>query len=81
MVPNAMDSGAWITGQFSGSTYMPNNMDVQHEPLYDTLFNSTHRCSVYRGFHDPESGPVLHGPYRQDPGPDQRDHSQAAGRP
>ena len=40
MVPNAMDSGAWITGQFSGSTYMPNNMDVQHEPLYDTLFNS-----------------------------------------
>lgn len=39
MVPNSMDSGAWITGQFSGSTYMPNNMDVQHEPLYDTLWN------------------------------------------
>jgi hypothetical protein len=39
MVPNSMDNGAWITGQFSGSTYMPNNMDVQHEPLYDTLWN------------------------------------------
>ena len=43
MVPNAMvdnsSQGAWITGQFSGSTYMPNNMDVQHEPIYDTLWN------------------------------------------
>ncbi len=39
MVPSAMDSGAWITQQFSGSTYMPNNMDVQHEPLYDTLWD------------------------------------------
>lgn len=28
---------AWIQGQFNGVTYMPNNMDVQHEPLYDTL--------------------------------------------
>jgi hypothetical protein len=40
MIPSQMDSGSWITGQFSGSTYMPNNMDVQHEPLYDTLWNS-----------------------------------------
>lgn len=43
MVPGQMtdpsSNGAWITGQFSGSTYMPNNMDVQHEPLYDTLWN------------------------------------------
>ena len=39
MIPASMDSGSWITGQFSGSTYMPNNMDVQHEPIYDTLWN------------------------------------------
>lgn len=44
MVPDNMVGGnanqaTWITGQFSGSTYMPNNMDVQHEPLYDTLWN------------------------------------------
>lgn len=28
---------AYIQGQFNGVTYMPNNMDVQHEPLYDTV--------------------------------------------
>lgn len=28
---------AYIQGQFNGVTYMPNNMDVQHEPLYDTI--------------------------------------------
>lgn len=44
MVPGAMMSGnadqaSWITGQFAGSTYMPNNMDVQHEPLYDVSWN------------------------------------------
>jgi len=26
----------WITDQFNGTTYQPNSMDVQHEPLYDT---------------------------------------------
>jgi len=26
---------AWITEQFNGTTYVPNSMDVQHEPLYD----------------------------------------------
>jgi hypothetical protein len=41
MIPDQMSSGSWITTQFSGSTYMPNNMDVQHEPIYDTLWNST----------------------------------------
>ena len=39
MIPDQMSSGSWITSQFSGSTYMPNNMDVQHEPLYDTLWD------------------------------------------
>lgn len=28
---------AWITEQFQGTTYQPNAMDVQHEPLYDEL--------------------------------------------
>lgn len=41
MIPDQMSTGSWITGQFSGSTYMPNNMDVQHEPLYDTLWDPT----------------------------------------
>lgn len=27
----------WITNQFNGTTYVPNSMDVQHEPLYDTI--------------------------------------------
>jgi len=40
MIPDNMaTNGAWITSQFAGSTYMPNNMDVQHEPIYDTLWN------------------------------------------
>lgn len=43
MTPNAaanIDANAsWITSQFGGSTYMPNNMDVQNEPIYDTLWN------------------------------------------
>jgi hypothetical protein len=26
---------AWIFEQFNGTTYVPNSMDVQHEPLYD----------------------------------------------
>lgn len=49
MIPNAMDSGAWITGQFSGSTYMPNNMDVQHEPIYDTLWNQVTNAPFIAG--------------------------------
>ena len=28
---------SWILQQFNGTTYSPNAMDVQHEPLYDTL--------------------------------------------
>jgi hypothetical protein len=28
---------SWIYQQFNGTTYQPNAMDVQHEPLYDTL--------------------------------------------
>ena len=45
MTPDALNAAgmgsqaSWITGQFAGATYMPNNMDVQHEPLYDTLWN------------------------------------------
>ena len=31
------DQKAWITQQFNGTTYQPNAMDVQHEPLYDTI--------------------------------------------
>jgi len=26
---------SWIFQQFNGTTYVPNSMDVQHEPLYD----------------------------------------------
>jgi hypothetical protein len=33
------ETADWITQQFNGSTYVPNNMDVQSEPLYDTLWN------------------------------------------
>lgn len=29
------DQQNWIFQQFNGTTYVPNNMDVQHEPLYD----------------------------------------------
>lgn len=40
MIPDNMQTnGSWITSQFAGSTYMPNNMDVQHEPIYDTLWD------------------------------------------
>lgn len=31
------DQQAWIGQQFNGTTYQANAMDVQHEPLYDTL--------------------------------------------
>ena len=31
------DQQAWIGQQFNGTTYQPNAMYVQHEPLYDTL--------------------------------------------
>lgn len=31
------DQQAWIYGQFNGTTFQPNAMDVQHEPLYDTV--------------------------------------------
>lgn len=31
------DQKQWITQQFNGTTYQPNAMDVQHEPLYDTI--------------------------------------------
>lgn len=27
----------WIASQFTGTTYQPNSMDVQHEPLYDEI--------------------------------------------
>lgn len=30
------DQQTWIFQQFNGTTYQPNAMDVQHEPLYDT---------------------------------------------
>ena len=33
----APEQQAWIGQQFNGTTYQPNAMDVQHEPLYDTL--------------------------------------------
>ncbi len=29
------DQQSWIFQQFNGTTYVPNSMDVQHEPLYD----------------------------------------------
>jgi hypothetical protein len=37
--PSALtpDQQAWIYQQFNGTTYQANAMDVQHEPLYDTL--------------------------------------------
>lgn len=42
MTPDQMGAqGSWITQQFSGSTYVPNNMDVQYEPIYDTLWDSS----------------------------------------
>lgn len=31
------DQQGWIFNQFNGTTYQPNAMDVQHEPLYDTF--------------------------------------------
>ena len=31
------DQQNWIMTQFNGTTYQPNAMDVQHEPLYDTV--------------------------------------------
>lgn len=37
---DAMDLANWIQNQFSGTTYQPNAMDVQHEPLYDRSWNS-----------------------------------------
>ena len=35
--PTALTSEqqSWIFSQFNGTTYQPNSMDVQHEPLYD----------------------------------------------
>jgi hypothetical protein len=33
-VPQSQQS--WIYDQFNGTTFQPNAMDVQHEPLYDT---------------------------------------------
>ena len=34
------DQQNWIMNQFNGTTYQPNAMDVQHEPLYDTLITA-----------------------------------------
>ena len=34
------DQQSWIMAQFNGTTYQPNAMDVQHEPLYDTLITA-----------------------------------------
>jgi hypothetical protein len=34
------DQQTWIMAQFNGTTYQPNAMDVQHEPLYDTLITA-----------------------------------------
>lgn len=31
------DQKVWIFQQFNGTTYQANQMDVQHEPLYDTV--------------------------------------------
>lgn len=31
------DQQTWIYNQFNGTTYQANSMDVQHEPLYDTI--------------------------------------------
>lgn len=30
---------SWMINQFQGTTYQPNAMDVQHEPLYDRSWN------------------------------------------
>lgn len=41
--PNSNSIGnqlqSYIVGAFSGTTYMPNSLDVQHEPLYDVQWN------------------------------------------
>ena len=37
---DALGLANWIQNQFSGTTYQPNAMDVQHEPLYDRSWNS-----------------------------------------
>lgn len=37
---DALGLASWIQNQFSGTTYQPNAMDVQHEPLYDRSWNS-----------------------------------------
>jgi hypothetical protein len=34
------DQQTWIFNQFNGTTYQANAMDVQHEPLYDTLITA-----------------------------------------
>lgn len=36
---DALGLANWIQNQFSGTTYQPNAMDVQHEPLYDRSWN------------------------------------------
>lgn len=36
---DALGLASWIQNQFSGTTYQPNAMDVQHEPLYDRSWN------------------------------------------
>ena len=38
---DALGLANWIQNQFSGTTYQPNAMDVQHEPLYDRSWNPT----------------------------------------
>jgi len=35
VTPLTTDQQNWIFTQFNGTTYVPNSMDVQHEPLYD----------------------------------------------
>ena len=76
-----MDNGAWITGQFSGSTYMPNNMDVQHEPLYDTLWNPNTGAPYAAGATIPNLAQFFTAPTVEDSGSDQRNNGQTARRP
>lgn len=37
MATMSSDQQTWIFNQFNGTTFQPNSMDVQHEPLYDTF--------------------------------------------
>lgn len=40
MAAMSSDQQSWIFNQFNGTTFQPNAMDVQHEPLYDTSATS-----------------------------------------